>query len=47
MGRLGIGIDREQLRRRIAEADRHYAGCLTTNGDVLRAMIGGETFDPR
>ena len=47
MRNLGIGIDRDQLRRRIAEANMHYDGCLTTNGDVLRSMISGEVFDPR
>lgn len=47
MKKLGIGIDREQLRRRIAEAEMHYAGCLTTDGNILRSMISGETFDPR
>jgi hypothetical protein len=46
MKNLGIGIDRNQLHRRIAEANRHYAGCLTTDGNRLRAMIAGETFDP-
>jgi hypothetical protein len=44
---LGIGLDRDQLQRRIAEANIHYAGCLTTDGNRLRAMIKGENFDPR
>lgn len=44
---LGIGINRRQLRGRIAEASRHYAGCLITDGNKLRSMIAGETFDPR
>lgn len=47
MRNLGIGIDRDQLRRRIAEANMHYAGCLTTDANRLRAMISGEVFDPR
>jgi hypothetical protein len=47
MKNLGVGIDREQLRRRIAEAHIHYSGCLTTDGTRLRAMIAGEIFDPR
>jgi hypothetical protein len=44
---LGVGIDRDQLRRRIAEANAHYAGCLTTDGKILRGMIAGGNFDPR
>lgn len=47
MRNLGLGIDRDQLRRRIAEAGMHYGGCLTTNGDTLRTMISGEVYDPR
>ena len=47
MRNLGLGVDRDQLRRRIAEANIHYAGCLTTNGNKLRSMISGEVFDPR
>jgi hypothetical protein len=47
MKKLGIGIDREQLRRKIAEANLHYSGCLTTDGNRLRSMISGEGFDPR
>jgi hypothetical protein len=47
MRNLGIGIDRDQLHRRIAEANMHYAGCLTTDGNVLRSMISGKVFDPR
>ena len=47
MKNLGIGINRDQLRRKIAEARLHYAGCLTTDGNVLRSMIAGESFDPR
>jgi hypothetical protein len=47
MKNLGIGIDRDQLRRRIAEANAHYAGCLTTDGKILQSMIAGESFDPR
>jgi hypothetical protein len=47
MRNLEIRMDRDQLRRRIAEVDIHYAGCLTTNGNRLRAMIAGEVFDPR
>lgn len=47
MKNLGIGIDRDQLRRRIAEVRMHYDGCLTTDGDKLRTMISGEAFDPR
>ena len=47
MKNLGIGIDRDQLRRRIGEASAHYAGCLTTDGNSLRSMISGEVYDPR
>ena len=47
MRNLGIAMDRDQLRRRIGEANMHYAGCLTTNGNTLRGMIAGEVFDPR
>jgi hypothetical protein len=47
MSKLGIGIDRDQLRRRIAETNAHYGGCLTTDGNILRAMISGRAFDPR
>lgn len=47
MRNLGLDIDRDQLRRRIAEARMHYGGCLTTNGDTLRTMISGEVYDPR
>ena len=47
MKNLGIGLDGDQLHRRIEEASPHYAGCLTTNGDTLRSMISGEVFDPR
>lgn len=47
MRNLGIGMDRDQLRRRIGETKMHYAGCLTTDGDVIRSMISGEVFDPR
>ncbi len=46
MKNLGIGINRDQLHRRITEANMHYAGCLTTDGNRLRAMIAGEAFDP-
>ena len=47
MRNLGLGIDRDQLRRRIAETNIHYARCLTTDGNKLRSMISGEVFDPR
>jgi hypothetical protein len=47
MKNLNIGIDRDQLHRRIAEASAHYAGCLTTDGNSLRSMISGEVYDPR
>lgn len=47
MKNLDIRIDRDQLDRRIAEANLHYAGCLTTDGARLRSMIVGEIFDPR
>ena len=47
MSKVKVRMDRQQLRRRIAEASQHYAGCLTTDGDTLRAMIAGESFDPR
>jgi len=47
MSKVQVRMDRQQLRRRITEANQHYAGCLTTNGDSLRAMIAGESFDPR
>ena len=47
MRNLGLGVDRDQLRRRIAEVNVHYAGCLTTDGNKLRSMISGEVFDPR
>ena len=47
MRNLGIRMDRDQLRRRISEANAHYGGCLTTDGNKLRAMIRGEIFDPR
>ena len=47
MRNLGIAIDRDQLRRRIAEANLHYGGCLTTDSKVLDKMIAGEVFDPR
>jgi hypothetical protein len=46
MKNLGIGLNRDQLHRRIAEANMHYTGCLTTDGNKLRAMITGEIFDP-
>ena len=47
MRNLDIGMDRDQLHRRIAEANLHYGGCLTTDGNRLRSMISGEVFDPR
>jgi len=47
MKKLGVRIDRDQLNRRLAEANAHYGGCLTTEGNILRAMIAGESFDPR
>ena len=47
MRNLGLDMDRDQLRRRIAEANMHYAGCLATDGNRLRSMIAGEVFDPR
>jgi hypothetical protein len=47
MKNLAIRVDRDQLRRRIGEANLHYARRLTTNGETIRAMISGETFDPR
>jgi len=47
MQKLGIGVDRDQLRRRIAEANLHYRGCLTTDNALLRSMIVGQAFDPR
>lgn len=47
MKNLGIGIDRDQLHRRVAETNLHYGGCLTTDVNVLRAMISGANFDPR
>lgn len=47
MRNLGLDIDRDQLRRRIGEANMHFGGCLTTNGDTLRSMISGQVFDPR
>jgi hypothetical protein len=47
MRKLGIAIDRDQLRRRIGEANLHYGGCLTTDPRLLDEMISGQVFDPR
>lgn len=47
MSYIGVGINRAQLERRITEVNLHYHGCLTTDGNRLRAMIAGEKYDPR